>query len=102
MEPRTLHRALEEGKLLAEHQVLRGERRPALKQQPEEFFEDWAKKDPIQRLERHMLKSGETSEKEIDEMAKEIKAVIDDAVDWADKSPFPDPEDCMRDVYHEG
>ena len=23
------------------------------------------------------------------------------AVDWADKSPYPEPEDCLTDVYYE-
>ncbi len=36
MESGALHRALEDGYLLAERQVLRGERRAALEQQPEE------------------------------------------------------------------
>ena len=39
-EPRALHRALEYGYLLAERQVLRGERRAALEQQPEEYPDD--------------------------------------------------------------
>jgi pyruvate dehydrogenase E1 component alpha subunit len=68
---------------------------------PKEFFEEWAKADPIERLEKDMLKQGEITQDEIDEMAKEITAVIDDAVDWADKSPLPDPEDCLKDVYYE-
>ncbi len=34
--PRALRRALEDGYLLAERQILRGERRAALEQQPEE------------------------------------------------------------------
>jgi hypothetical protein len=40
MEPRALQRALEDGTLLAERQVLRGERRAALGQQPEEDRDD--------------------------------------------------------------
>ena len=27
---------------------------------------------------------------------------VDDAVDWADNQPYPEPEDCMTDVYDEG
>jgi hypothetical protein len=38
--PGAAHRALEDGKLLAERQVLRGERCAALKQQPEEYRAD--------------------------------------------------------------
>jgi len=39
-EPRAFHRALEDGYLLAERQVLRGERRAALEQQPEGVRDD--------------------------------------------------------------
>ncbi len=40
VEPRAFHRALEDGYLLAERQVLRGERRAALEQQPEKDRDD--------------------------------------------------------------
>jgi TPP-dependent pyruvate/acetoin dehydrogenase alpha subunit len=69
---------------------------------PKELFEEWAKKDPIDRLEKYLVKSGEITQTEIDQMQSEITAVIDDAVEWADNSPYPDPEDCLTDVYYEG
>ena len=34
-------------------------------------------------------------------MESEITAIIDDAVEWADKSPYPDPEDCLKGVYYD-
>ncbi len=40
MELRALHRPLEEGYLLAERQVLRGERRAPLEQQPKAYRDD--------------------------------------------------------------
>ena len=40
VDPGALHRALEDGDLLAERHVLRGERRAALEQQPEEDGDD--------------------------------------------------------------
>jgi hypothetical protein len=40
MEPRALHRALGDGYLLAERQVLRSEFGAALEQQPEEYRDD--------------------------------------------------------------
>jgi TPP-dependent pyruvate/acetoin dehydrogenase alpha subunit len=42
------------------------------------------------------------TEDEIAAMDSEITAIVDDAVDWADKSPYPDPEDCLKNVYYEG
>jgi pyruvate dehydrogenase E1 component alpha subunit len=64
-------------------------------------FEEWAKKDPILRFEKQLLKSQEITEDDIKTMETEITAIIDDAVDWADAQPFPEPEDCLTDVYYE-
>ncbi len=68
---------------------------------PKELFEEWRQRDPIERLEQLMLEDGETSNEELARLASEITAIVDDAVDWADKSPFPDPEDCRKGVYFE-
>jgi len=69
---------------------------------PPEFFEEWKKKDPIERLATHMVGAGEISNEELSRMSAEITAIVDDAVDWAEKSPYPDPEDCLKNVYYEG
>ena len=69
---------------------------------PKHMFEEWKEKDPIGRLERHLIAEGEITTEEIEAMAEGIKANVDDAVEWADKSPYPDPEDCLKDVYFEG
>jgi TPP-dependent pyruvate/acetoin dehydrogenase alpha subunit len=68
---------------------------------PKESLEEWKKRDPIERLERHMLEEEELTEEEIRAMSEEITSIVDDAVDWADKSPLPDPEDCLKGVYYE-
>lgn len=67
---------------------------------PKELFDEWKEKDPIERLERQMLEDGEITSDDLDRMASEITAIVDDAVDWADKSPYPDPEDCLEGVYY--
>ena len=41
------------------------------------------------------------SKEEIEQMEGEITALIDDAVDWAEKSPYPDPADVTKGVYCE-
>ncbi len=69
---------------------------------PKELFEEWAKKDPITRFEKRLLAEKSMTKAEIEKMEQEIKATIDDAVEWADKSPYPDPEETLEGVYHEG
>lgn len=68
---------------------------------PKELFEEWEKKDPIARLEKDMLDANDITKQQIEEMDKEITAIIDDAVDWAESQPYPKPEDCMTGVYYE-
>jgi pyruvate dehydrogenase E1 component alpha subunit len=66
---------------------------------PEELFEEWRKKDPILRYEKELLKEGVLSNEEIDKMQKEISAIIDDAVDWAENEPLPTADDLEKNVY---
>lgn len=68
---------------------------------PKAMFEEWSEKDPIDRLEKHLVSEGEMTNEGLAEMADEIKGIVDDAVEWADKSPYPDPEDCLKNVYFE-
>ena len=69
---------------------------------PDGLFDEWAKKDPIDRMEKHLIDGGEMSPADLEKMATEITEIIDDAVDWAEKQPYPEPEDCLKDVYYEG
>ena len=38
----------------------------------------------------------------IEVIQKRINREIDEAIQIAEKDPFPEPEDCLRDVYYEG
>ena len=69
---------------------------------PDGLFEEWKKKDPIVRYEKLLLDGGVITSDEIERMQKEIDAIIDDAVEWAENEPLPDAEDLLKDVYYEG
>lgn len=69
---------------------------------PDGLFEEWKKKDPIVRYEKLLLGEGVITSGEIERMQKEIDAIIDDAVEWAENEPLPDAEDLLKDVYYEG
>ena len=68
---------------------------------PQELFEYWETRDPIRRLERTLIQQNILSDANIAEMDKRIQAEIDDAIAIAEKDPYPQPEDCLRDVYFE-
>jgi pyruvate dehydrogenase E1 component alpha subunit len=69
---------------------------------PPELFEEWKKKDPIKRFENMLLDDGVISRGDIERMQKEIDAIIDDAVEWAENEPLPAAEDLIKNVYYEG
>lgn len=66
---------------------------------PAGLFDEWGKLDPIVRLQRKMLENGWATEEELQEVRAGILQEIDEAVAWADKSPFPDASTLLEDVY---
>lgn len=59
------------------------------------------KLDPINRLEHRLLEADVASEKDLEEIRAEAKAVADDAVKFAEESPEPDLSEVHTDVYVE-
>jgi len=57
------------------------------------------KLDPINRLEHRLLEAGIVTEKDLEEVRAECKAVADDAVKFAEESPEPDLSEVYTDVY---
>ncbi len=66
---------------------------------PKELFEQWEKLDPITRLEAAMLAGGWASREEIDELHAEIHREVDEAVAWAEASPYPEASTLLDGVY---
>jgi TPP-dependent pyruvate/acetoin dehydrogenase alpha subunit len=66
---------------------------------PKGLFEEWGKLDPIVRLQKRMLEKEWASQAEIDRVHAAITREVDDAVAWAEASPFPDPATLLEDVY---
>jgi pyruvate dehydrogenase E1 component alpha subunit len=69
---------------------------------PRELFAEWEGRDPIRRFEGELAARGLLGPEAIAEMEARIEAELDEAVDWADRQPYPDPADCLRGVTHEG
>jgi TPP-dependent pyruvate/acetoin dehydrogenase alpha subunit len=68
---------------------------------PPELFAFWEERDPIKRFERFLSKRGVMKASDIEDMQKRINREIDEAIQIAEKDPFPDPEDCLKGVYYE-
>jgi pyruvate dehydrogenase E1 component alpha subunit len=55
--------------------------------------------DPIGLLEHRLLELGAASEDELEAIRNENKAIVDDAVSFAEESPEPPLEELYEDVY---
>ncbi len=66
---------------------------------PKHLFEEWAKKDPIARLEALMLAKGWATAEEIEEKRAGVLAEVDEAVAWAENRPYPEPSELCDGVY---
>ena len=66
---------------------------------PQEEIETWLQKEPIKRLADDLMAQGILNEEGWQEIDGEIIAAIEGAVEFAEDSPFPDPETALEDVF---
>lgn len=66
---------------------------------PKEMFEEWGKQDPIVRLQKRMVEEGWATQHDLDAVQAAVKSEVDDAVEWADQSPWPDAASLLNNVY---
>src|SRR5262245_55583395 len=66
---------------------------------PARLWEEWARHDPIAGLERRMLENGWSDESELGEQRTALRREIDEAVEWAERSPYPDASELLDNVY---
>lgn len=63
--------------------------------------EEWLQKDPIPRFERWLLENAGVSEDDINHIKLRVEAEIDEAIEFAQNSPLPDPAEVYTDVFKE-
>jgi TPP-dependent pyruvate/acetoin dehydrogenase alpha subunit len=71
---------------------------PAKYRSPEEV-EYWKSRDPIPAMERYLAKTNLWSDQWKQELLAGFNREIDEAVEFAESSPYPEPEDCLEHVY---
>jgi len=64
-----------------------------------EEIEDYKKIDPITYVLNIIKNKKYASLKEIDAIEKEVKHVVAECVEFAESSPFPNPQDLYDDIY---
>jgi len=59
----------------------------------------WQERDPLPNFAEWLQKEGHASPEEIERIGRDEKALIEKAVEFADKSPEPELEELWTDVY---
>jgi TPP-dependent pyruvate/acetoin dehydrogenase alpha subunit len=70
-----------------------------MKYVPRELLDEWNARDPLVRYERHLLQTGAATRGELDQVTAELDAFVQGELDWAERSPLPDPESGLDGVY---
>jgi len=66
---------------------------------PPEEVEEWKAKDPIPRFEKKLVEQGLLDEIKKKAVWDEVDAYIEEAVQFAESSPWPDPAEVYNDVF---
>jgi len=66
---------------------------------PAEELEAWKKKCPVAAFEAKLLQQGVLTRSDLESINERIIAQIDEAVQFAVDSPYPQPQDALEDVY---
>ncbi len=72
-----------------------------LRYRTKDEVEKWREDDPIGVLERHLLEEEQASKDELEAIDQSVESEIEEAVQFAEESPLPDPEELFTDIYVE-
>jgi pyruvate dehydrogenase E1 component alpha subunit len=64
-----------------------------------EEIAEYRKRDPIPRFRERVLSHNLLSEVELKEIEEKVKKEIQDAIEFAEKSEYPEPESTLRGLY---
>ncbi len=61
--------------------------------------DEWLARDPIKQLERYLLANELASAEDLKAIDQKIQALVDEAVEFAEQSPEPDPSELYRYIF---
>jgi len=67
----------------------------------DEEVEEWMRRCPIERFRTKLLEEDILGKEGFDRIEDEIRREIEEAIQFAEGSPFPDPEDALTGLYVE-
>ncbi|HZD56397.1 MAG TPA: pyruvate dehydrogenase (acetyl-transferring) E1 component subunit alpha [Anaerolineales bacterium] len=66
-----------------------------------EEIKKWQEEDPIGIFHKYLLDEEIATKEELDDLDTQVQAEVEDAVDYAESSPDPKPDELFEDVYAE-
>jgi TPP-dependent pyruvate/acetoin dehydrogenase alpha subunit len=66
---------------------------------PRELFEEWARRDPIERFRTWLRDHVGMTDEEEDELRSGVKRLLNEAQQRAEESPLPDPDTLLDGVF---
>jgi pyruvate dehydrogenase E1 component alpha subunit len=66
-----------------------------------EEIKKWQEEDPIGIFHKYLLEEEIATKEELDDLDTKVQAEVEDAVEYAESSPDPEPKDLFDDVYAE-
>jgi pyruvate dehydrogenase E1 component alpha subunit len=71
---------------------------------PEEYrskeeVEEWRRRDPLTTFPARLVSDGVLSEEDVERLDRDAVKAVDEAVDFAERSPFPDLASLYDDIY---
>jgi acetoin:2,6-dichlorophenolindophenol oxidoreductase subunit alpha len=69
------------------------------KYRTKEEVESWKKKDPVATFEKRLIEEGVLTEAQKNKFVQEINKEMDEAIEFAESSPYPDPSEITNFVW---
>ena len=69
------------------------------KYRTKEELEDYKGMDPIEQVRKTIIDKKYASADDLKEIEKQKNQIVDESIKFADESPYPEPEEALKDVY---
>jgi pyruvate dehydrogenase E1 component alpha subunit len=69
------------------------------KYRTKEEVDEYKSKDPIEQVLSTIFKNKWMTEADVEAVEARVKALVDESVQFAEESPFPEPHELYEDVY---
>lgn len=66
---------------------------------PKDEVEQLRAKDPIERLKAQLIQQGVLTDAEAQAIHQNVKAEVEEAIEFARSSPYPEPQEALEDVF---